>query len=300
MGEEVKRLLASFKKLCRTHPGAIPDSFSIEKGSGDHHYFTFCLHGDEVGSFPGVLRAAAALLQGDLSFRGKATFTIGNLQAIEAGVRFVETDMNRAFRSGLNFNTEESRAAEILSDLATATTLVDFHQTIEPTLEPFFVYTEDDSAKELARSLRGAGKALILGAEPEEFQTTIIAAGTRLEIPSVTVELSRLGFDEEAEKLTYSMVECLLDASKGEKGALQEYVLSDFIPYKDPRDELNAGYRNFTPVVAGEVLGVRSTGESIVSNRDGVVIFPKYKDENVVNESKKTPDHIAVIATEVG
>ena len=83
------------------------------------------IHGDE----PCGVRAIERLLDTDPAVSRPVKFIIANEEALEAGVRYVDTDLNRAFPGNPDSEAHEDRlAAELTAELRGCTTLA-MHST---------------------------------------------------------------------------------------------------------------------------------------------------------------------------
>eukprot|EP00931_Biecheleriopsis_adriatica_P122116 TRINITY_DN97127_c0_g1_i1.p1 TRINITY_DN97127_c0_g1~~TRINITY_DN97127_c0_g1_i1.p1 ORF type:complete len:323 (-),score=63.02 TRINITY_DN97127_c0_g1_i1:23-991(-) len=99
------------------------------------------VHGNELSGVSVVERLVARLSRGGTKLRGELTLAVGNPDAVERGVRFVEQDLNRCFSEDLvevpRAEGLEPRRAALLSPLLQGLdALVDLHATNKPS-EPF-------------------------------------------------------------------------------------------------------------------------------------------------------------------
>jgi len=105
------------------------------------------IHGDE----PSGAHAVEDLLAADLDPRGSVTLVLANEEALERGVRYLESDLNRAFPprgtdpATFEFaDTHEGRLAERLYDLVSDKLTLAIHST-QSHPEPFAVVVEPDT-----------------------------------------------------------------------------------------------------------------------------------------------------------
>jgi succinylglutamate desuccinylase len=102
--------------------------------------FTGIIHGDEPSGFLLILE----LLKFLKSFKPTLNFSmglaLGNFNAFLANKRFLETDLNRSFSSPKVDSLEQKRAVELSQLLSQTKILIDFHQTIQPSHYPFFIF----------------------------------------------------------------------------------------------------------------------------------------------------------------
>jgi succinylglutamate desuccinylase len=163
------------------------------------------VHGDETAPIemlarclPGWAECAPAAL--DL------TLALGNVDAIAAGRRHLNHDMNRMFGPGSEsappaaWGSEGERAAVLAQSLhrvlqdadGVPTVHLDLHTTIRPSLKPTFaIVPADDEREPLLHWLAHAGlHAVVLSPGPHP---TLSAFTRRLGAAACTVELGRVG-----------------------------------------------------------------------------------------------------------
>jgi succinylglutamate desuccinylase len=248
------------------------------------------IHGDEVGSLPAAVRLVEGLSSGQLPYGGKATVFIGNPEAGLEDRRFLEADLNRVFLADTGESHEAVRAREIMPILDRADLFIDFHQTILSTERPFYIFPWQPIGWRWARTLRSA-EVWVTGDPGQAF-----SAGTRcadeyvrmLGKPGLTLELSKKGFDAEAERRAWqSMVDALrtvdslftgrttLHESAMAKPELTFYHTVHREAFSSAELELRPGLTNFTSVQAGELLSSRES-EDLAAPMGGHLLFPKY------------------------
>ncbi len=94
--------------------------------------FIVCTHGDEIEP----LRIIREVIQeiGESAWSAKADYVVANEHAVDKGVRFNDTDLNRIYPGDLNSSLyEERRAAEILKYAKEFERVVDIHTTVDDT-----------------------------------------------------------------------------------------------------------------------------------------------------------------------
>ena len=155
MGYIVEDLLEEFTNS--DFQGPIP--YSLQHGYQDsaYHLLTICAtHGDEIGSLPSALKFFKAFTEEKTIFKGKWTLIWGNPEASKLRQRFVEQDLNRVYGQLNGTSLECKRAKQISPLIKKATFFVDFHQTIMPTLVPFYCSNVYKASYDLSRALGGA------------------------------------------------------------------------------------------------------------------------------------------------
>jgi succinylglutamate desuccinylase len=271
-GKSLEEHLSHFASLEKKYPGPFAKSISIQLGSqSSPHLFVGCMiHGDEIGCLPAVNDFFNSTIERS-TFKGTLTVFIGNPKAAFVKKRFIEQDLNRVFTNSAPDSSEKLRAQEIMKHLGVADLFIDFHQTIEPTSEPFYTFAFSEASYFWARYLQGA-KTLVL-----------------------TLELSQKGFNDEADKITKSVLTnavLALSLFKNPKSiaeikklALKSPKLilmkrSHAIPFEDSGLRLNPGFMNFSKIEKDSILGTRSNGDSWVAGKEGWLLFPKYPERD--------------------
>ncbi len=297
-GKSLEEHLSYFASLEKKYPGPFAKSISIQLGSqSSPHLFVGCMiHGDEIGCLPAVNDFFNSTIERS-TFKGTLTVFIGNPKAAFVKKRFIEQDLNRVFTNSAPDSSEKLRAQEIMKHLGVADLFIDFHQTIEPTSEPFYTFAFSEASYFWARYLQGA-KTLVTRAANIEFAKGMLSAteyATQLGVPSLTLELSQKGFNDEADKITKSVLTnavLALSLFKNPKSiaeikklALKSPKLilmkrSHAIPFEDSGLRLNPGFMNFSKIEKDSILGTRSNGDSWVAGKEGWLLFPKYPERD--------------------
>ena len=297
---QVQTYLDVFSQLSAEHGGPIEWSltFDFKKHNG-HVVFGGITHGNETGSLPAMAKMAEKLARGETSYGGRVTLMLGNIEACKQDKRFLEADLNRVFLPEAPESLEKSRAFEMMKVLDTADVFIDFHQTIEPSEKPFYIFPFHASGYEWARVL-GGGESLITRDARHAFSEGCVCADEYARnrgIPGITLEMGQKGLTPLAEQLTWQTMERALDAmdkvSMGETINEQLKALNppefEFIEiqyaekFAGPRTRLNPGLLNFTWVKAGETIGQHHDDSPIVVPQDGYLVFPKYPERDAEN-----------------
>ena len=320
MGYTVENLLEEFTNS--DFQGTIPYSLQYDYQNSSCHLLTICAtHGDEIGSLPSALRFFKLFTEGKTSFKGKWTLIWGNPEASKLRQRFVEQDLNRVYGQLDGKSLECQRANQISPLIKEATVFVDFHQTIMPTLIPFYCSNMYKSSYDLARALGGPNVLFATKAPSKDNSKahqkikTQNGFATFHDIPSVTVEIGVKGFNKSSELLADHLFNRLLEiaslCSPNEpttdvlsKQALKYPSLSIFEgcykePFTNPEMTLLTGWKNFSPISKGEVIGYKDNQQKapLTAPRKGVIIFPKYPKRNEKGEIEgPLPDYIYLLA----
>ena len=111
------------------------------------------VHGNEIGGLNILLEVLKSIEKGSFVPQCRIRFILGNIPAYELNKRFIETDLNRSFNLNKEDSKEERRAKEIETYISGSTMLLDFHQTLEPSYSPFFIFNYEESNYRLAKNL---------------------------------------------------------------------------------------------------------------------------------------------------
>lgn len=252
--------------------------------------FGSMVHGNEVGSLPGIVDVMAAIEAGSVDFGGVLDVFVGNAPAGLANRRMLEADLNRVFTPSMPDSAERRRAIELEPILTGCDLFVDFHQTLQPTAKPFFTLPWLAQEAHWVRAM-GGGEAWITrkAGTPFDAGTCCTDEFVRNQgLPGLTLELGYRGFDEGARALTATTIIKVLQildqvaeqgpdalsaaASKAPEVPL--YVLTHSEPYAQRAQQLKPGVRNFQPVTRGENLAAPGSPD-LITPTSGVLMFPK-------------------------
>ena len=308
--------LDAFDALRRPQPDHYRWLAVHDGGEHDMHLvITGLVHGNEVGSLPGINRVLSQLRSGELSFGGKVSFALANPEAGLADKRFLEQDLNRMFARLDDDFHECRRAAQLAPILASADVHLDLHQTILHTEEPFTIFPWHEGCWKWARVL-GAASACVTRPANQGFalggQICADEYVRNLGKPGFTLELGRMGFSEEAaERAALAITNMLasadriargestLDAEAEAKPELVFWQTAHREAFASGEHSLRDGLVNFTPVEAGDVLSAPGTPE-IVAPLAGRLLFPKYPERDAEGVAQAPlPSEIVRVITEV-
>ena len=163
----------------------------IERGTGDPRVaIVGGIHGDEPAGVRVVERLAETLTDGETD--GTVQLVTANEPAVEAGERYVETDLNRTFPGDGTSDTYESAlAARLVEILAGADAVLVLH-TSHSAPPPFAIYSQ----------LTDSVRRTVTGLPVEYAVDSSDLRGTTLDsvLPhTVSLEAGRQGSDEAAE-----------------------------------------------------------------------------------------------------
>lgn len=240
-------------------------------------------HGDEVSGIAALNEFVESLLKDSSALKYSITFAVGNIEAAKQGKRFLEKDLDRCFGSSSTCLIEERIAREYERWLAMSDYHLDIHQTVEPSISPFFVGPKCLSLQIFAQQVYENLPIICFpiggfsnnGHPLDEYLATQKKMG-------LTVELGQKGFDESQIFMGKSIMEnflkrCVEDFDRNQK-LDSKRTLSKITAIQNSasRDAvLRTGIQNLTPLQKGEEIGITSQGK-ILCPADGFALFPKY------------------------
>ena len=284
---DLERWLVRFRDLCLQFPGDIPLSASFgDKNAKTHFVLGAAVHGNEVGALPAFVEAMEGLTTKKL--KARVTFFIGNYEAVLNNRRFNEHDLNRLLVVSTGTSSEHKRAKELMSLLETADYFIDFHQTIQPSHYPFYIFCEHPESYDFAKFLKASEVCIFEKPLPEGQASTDQFVQQRGR-PALTIELGHMGLTQQSYSIAMRTISRVIQlASVGTAPAkkiaaatevtqpLKTLKVVHQVKFSSATDQLAPGWKNMAFVKAQDVIGTRADGEPIVSPYDGYICFPKY------------------------
>ncbi|MBX9703807.1 MAG: succinylglutamate desuccinylase/aspartoacylase family protein [Silvanigrellaceae bacterium] len=289
-----------YSEYALKYPGLISDSITLMSPQANqasscvpHVIFSGLVHGDEVGTLPAFLRIIESFEKKKLSFSGKVSFVVGNKEAALQGKRFVEQDLNRSFAvtSAQENTLEGKRAKDIVTFVQDCSLLVDFHQTIQPTLYPFYTFAFHWESYLWAQSLGGTNKLLTRNPQ-NKFSSTGLCfdeyVRSQLNRPALTLELGQRGFHAQSEDLAFTTIKKAIEIAEdvffhkkniekiAQKNPFLEFYESYIsYPFSHPQMKLLQDFSNFQKILAGEVFAQDEKQQPIAAPLNSYAFFPK-------------------------
>ncbi|RJG21918.1 succinylglutamate desuccinylase [Massilia cavernae] len=253
------------------------------------------VHGDETGPIEMVAWVLDVLSQAPQSLAVDLMVCVGNVDAIAAGKRFIDADLNRMFRPVRGDLAGMAEAAR--ADAMTAATEaffagagpvrwhLDLHTAIRPSVYPTFAIVPDLIADEgKAALVKWLGQAAI-GAiimNPSSAGTYSYYSAEHHGAAASTVELGRVGTLGQNDLSQFDDVKAALEGLlRGEaigpakqephvfKVAQQIIKLSD-----DFRMTFDRSTQNFTALGQGQVIATDGDTVYTVKHPEELVVFP--------------------------
>ena len=297
MQTRCKELFDRFLQAKRPGPHNYHWATHHDGGSDWHVVVAGIIHGNEVGSLPGLVTIAEQIAAQQFHFPHKLTVFLGNPEATLNNCRFLESDLNRCFLKCPEETHETRRAQELIPILEQADLYIDLHQTIRHTERPFYIFPRREDSLRWAEYLDLS--QTYVDATPAKRPSSTRCADEFVWLrnkPALTVELSEKGFNPTADRLTTQLFDKLLtaepDLPQPGVSTLEILHTSHRETYDLSTRRLRPGLSNFTPVFEGENLAKINTPEIIVP-MSGYLLFPKYPPENPDGSLvHRPPNHI--------
>ena len=285
----IKQLLAEFFQHAQPF-GATKWSHHHDGGQYAHTLvISGLIHGNETGSLPAIIETIKALNSGKIKHGGQIIFTLGNPEAALKNVRFLRSDLNRVFLETPLETHEAMRARELMPIFDQADVLIDLHQTILDTQQPFYIFPWTEQSGLWAKAMGVATVCVDATPDPSKPIMTQCADDyvRALGKPAITIELGEKGINESSHQIAVAAISKAIDISAhishgtglhrliAQDKKLTIYVTAHREAHGDVNRRLKPGLINFMPVVKGEKLNAADS-PSIIAPLTGMILFPKY------------------------
>lgn len=240
-------------------------------------FLSALLHGNEVGGIQVLNRFARKLIETKTKIPHSFFFCLGNIEAAQKGVRFIERDLNRSFLAPSTELIEEKLAARISNYVKDCAYCIDIHQTNQDAVTPFMIFIYAPLKMSFSRHLDSQIPVIVSTEERHKDGSTLDFYCYKHNIISTTLELGKTGFhDKQADfGVNYLSNFLTLPDLHHEEPFKNVYRVTDTIYWFDDRIVLNPGYNNFSMIKKSEILGKKGDID-YPSPYDGVMLFPKY------------------------
>ncbi len=253
------------------------------------------MHGDETGPIEVLAHVLDALAREPLALAVDLLVCVGNIDAIAAGKRFIDADLNRMFRpvrGSLAGAAEAARADTMIA--ATAAFFdgagpvrwhLDLHTAIRPSVYPTFAIVPDLIAEEGKRALIGWLGQAAIGAiimNPQSAGTYSYYSAEFHGAAASTVELGRVGTLGQNDLSLFADVHEALDgllrgaAPKAPKIASHVFkVAQEIMKLSDGfKMAFDRSTQNFTALREGDVIATDGDTVYRVKHPEELVVFP--------------------------
>lgn len=252
------------------------------------------VHGDETGPIEMVAHVIEALSRAPHSLAVDLMLCVGNVEAIAAGKRFIDADLNRMFkpeRGALAGTAESSRADAMIAatdaffeDASPVRWHLDLHTAIRASHYPMFAIVPDliaDHAKEALIDWLGQAAIGAIVMNPKSAGTYSYYSSEHHGAAGSTVELGRVGTLGSNDLAQFAHASKALDALlRGERtGAQSEpHVFKVAQEIVKLSDDFKMGFSRETPNFAALKRGdiIATDGETVYSvfHEEELVVFP--------------------------
>lgn len=268
------------------------------------------IHGNEPSGARAILRLFEALHAAAPPFCGRILGLTGNLQALNRGERFLDRDLNRAWRPERLAALERARPEDLLGEdrelvelggeiqaalgsRTGAAVFLDLHTTSSDSA-PFAIVSDSRVNRRLAQAL---GVPILLGLE-ESLEGTLLNYVNQLGHVAIGFEAGRHDAPESVARheaalwLTLVSTGCLseIDAERIGDLAARRALLAEAtrgLPKAlelrhrhaiRPEDDfaMNPGFKNFFPIQKGAVVAHDRTGD-VRAEEGGYLFMPLYQ-----------------------
>ncbi|PSQ26443.1 succinylglutamate desuccinylase [Halobacteriales archaeon QS_9_68_17] len=229
------------------------------------------IHGDELGG----VRAVERLLDEPLTADRPVKFVVANEEAIEAGERYLEADLNRSFPGDSDADEHERRLAAAVSDEIEGCLTLALHST-QSYAEPFAVV---DGIDDMVRDICPRLSVAAVVETSEYIQGRIFVATDAIE-----VETGLQGSDQSEENALRIVREFLTATGVLPGDAIGREVPAYKLLYpidKEPADEYEVFAENFERVDAGEPFAAADGAELTAEDDFYPVLLSPYGYANV-------------------
>ncbi|MEW7847989.1 succinylglutamate desuccinylase [Massilia aurea] len=253
------------------------------------------VHGDETGPIEMVAYLVDALSRSAHALAVDLMLCVGHIDAIRAGKRFIDADLNRMFRAerGSLAGTFEAGRADVLIEATRAffegsgpaRWHVDLHTAIRPSHYPMFAIVPEliaDAAREgLMTWLGEAGiEAIIMN--PESAGTYSYFTSEHLGAAGSTVELGRVGTLGQNDLSQFADASGALDRllrgqpAQAAKVGPRVFATAQSIMKLSDAFSMRVGREtwNFTPMHKGDVIAQDGDTVYTVQHDEELVVFP--------------------------
>lgn len=209
-----------------------------------------------------------------------------NIEAAKKDTRFIESDLNRSFSVAKVTTLEHRRAIEIAKIVDQADFVFDLHQTVEPSLTPFFVIEHNYELIEIANQLLPQFPIVTFGAGGfSKSGKTMLEYSSSKKIKAMVIECGQKGFSTElSEKVADACLELVKNLKTTKIQKPKEISVLHLVSSVTNmgNTHLVPGLVSYLPIKQGQVLAHEGSIE-IKAPFDGRLVFPSYGEKARTN-----------------
>ena len=253
------------------------------------------VHGDETGPIEVLAHVLDALSQQPSALAADLMVCVGNIDAIAAGKRFIDADLNRMFRAQRGTLASAAEAARADAMIAATTDFfagagpvrwhLDLHTAIRPSVYPTFAVVPDLIADAAKAALVGWLGQAAIGAiimNPQSAGTYSYYSAEHHGAAASTVELGRVGTLGQNDLSLFADVETALDdllrGAAPAAARVQPHVFRVAQEIIKLSDDFSMAFgretHNFTALKAGAVIATDGATVYRVEHAEELVVFP--------------------------
>ncbi|GAB3406658.1 succinylglutamate desuccinylase [Massilia agilis] len=253
------------------------------------------VHGDETGPIEMVAHAVEALSRAPQQLAVDLMLCVGNIDAIRAGKRFIDADLNRMFRAqrgALAGTAEASRADAMIAASAAffdgagpVRWHLDLHTAIRASHYPTFAVVPELIEQDRKQALVGWLGEAAIGAvimNPKSSGTYSYHCAEHHGAAASTVELGRIGTLGQNDLSQFAGVAAALERLlRGEPQRQAEKMphvfkqVQEIVKHSDAfRMSVGRETQNFTALKRGEVIATDGNTVYTVQHDEELVVFP--------------------------
>jgi succinylglutamate desuccinylase len=253
------------------------------------------VHGDETGPIEMIAHTVESLAREPQSLAVDLMLCVGNIDAIAAGKRFIDADLNRMFRAGRGALAGTLEAARADAMIAATTAFfagagqvrwhLDLHTAIRASHYPMFAVVPELIADQPRQALIGWLGQAAIGAvimNPKSAGTYSYYTSEHHGAAGSTVELGRVGTLGQNDMSQFADVAAALDgllrgqpaqAAKAQPHVFE--VAQEVVKLSDDfRMSFGRDTQNFSALKRGEVIATDGDTVYTVSHDEELVVFP--------------------------
>jgi succinylglutamate desuccinylase len=246
---------------------------------------TGLVHGNEVIGIEVINRVLKRVVK-NKEININLGFLLCNIEAAQKNTRFVESDLNRGFSTQEIITLEQKRAVKIAKIIDQADFIFDLHQTVEPSLTPFFVMEHRHELIQIANQLLPQFPIVTFGTDGfSKTGQTMLEYASAQGAKAMVIECGQNGFSEDlAQKIESACLE-LINTLKNTKIIKTKHISVLHIVTSITHmgnTHLIPGLVSYLPIKQGQVLAHEGVVE-IKAPFDGRLVFPSYGEKARTN-----------------
>jgi len=243
------------------------------------------IHGNESAGVDAMKSFLKSFNPTDL--KKSVIFVIGNPEALEKNVRYIESDLNREFAS-FSSSIEGKRAKEIAEILKETKIILDLHLTQALTMEPFAISIFNQKSIDFFKKMQIPINNFVLTEKFDPGKMTADEFFFSCNPDGIAISLELGSILDKSDNPVKLGKKAIFEALKVAKAidSKEEEILRDITFWKESQKIPNKqgttlikDLQNFSNVKRGQILAYDG-GKPILCNADGKVLFPKYAKTN--------------------